>query len=135
MTLTLWRAGKDADVTRGTCFATERSAAEAYLDNGGFGGPILYCATVTPSRVLTIEGGQVRDALRALDAIGVDTTGAELRAETLAQVLDQDDVLEALAALGYDWVVYEDDYPEDCTTWRVVSDAAMWAAGDAIEAV
>ena len=132
--MTLWRAARDNDVTQGTCFAAARSAAEAYLDNGDFGGPVLYrCQTPANGRVLTIEGGSIRDGISALTEAGVDGDLIERRllaASTLAQLVDGTRVLEALADLGYDWVVYEDDYPEDCTTWRVVSRDAMWAATD-----
>lgn len=129
----LYRAARDADVTHGTCFAVERCAAEAYLDNGGFGGPVLYRIQLTDMGTVLRIGATVREAIRAI----AEVTGEEPHDPTgmVAAIVDQSRVLDALAAAGVDWVVYEDDYPEDCETWRVVSDAAMWAAGDAMTEV
>lgn len=124
----IYRAGDDADVRQGTCFATASWAAKAYLDNGGFGGPILYRCTPPEGKILVIHGGSVQDVYDALEELGIADIANWSGAEFLAQVLDQNPVLEALESLGYDWVQYEDDYPEGCITLRVVSDAAMWSA-------
>jgi len=127
---TIFRAARDNDVTQGTCFAAELSSAEAYLDNGGFGGPNLYSVTLTDMGTVLRIGATVREALAALEEVLGETPNDPTG--MVAAIVDQSRVLEALESAGVDWVVYEDDYPEDCETWRVVSTRAMWSATDAM---
>ncbi|GIV50914.1 MAG: hypothetical protein KatS3mg038_1435 [Candidatus Kapaibacterium sp.] len=142
----LWRAAHNSRIFRGACFAARREDAEAYQDNPGFGGPRLYCVEVDPRDVLDCTGrdalrrlaaAYVRaadaddlDELRSLcweraEYLGREPTEADMVAELadrwagemVFQILEnKTGVLDALAR-HYDWIVYEDDYPEGCVTW------------------
>ncbi|GIV50238.1 MAG: hypothetical protein KatS3mg038_2201 [Candidatus Kapaibacterium sp.] len=142
----LWRAAHNSRVFRGACFAQDRRDAEAYLDNPGFGGPRLFCVEVQPTHVLDCTGrdglrrlaaAYVRaadddtlDDLRSLcwdraQACGrnpdeidlIDELADRWAGEMVFHVLeDEHGVLDALCR-HYDWIVYEDDYPEGCITW------------------
>ncbi|GIV50739.1 MAG: hypothetical protein KatS3mg038_1260 [Candidatus Kapaibacterium sp.] len=122
------------------------ASAEAYLDNPGFGGPRLYCVEVEPRDVLDCTGRDALRRLaaayvRAADADDLDELRSLCwdRAEYLGREPDERDMVDELVdrwagemvfqilenktgvldalARHYDWIVYEDDYPEGCVTW------------------
>lgn len=127
-TKTLYRAAAETDpyFGRESCWSPERETAEAYWDNGPFGGPVVYSATVEidEARVLDLTGIPSAKIARRLATVlglrGDERDAAEGRWgqqpkawapwETVASLCD------ALAE-RYDWIVYEDDYPEGAVTW------------------
>ena len=113
--ITLWRAATDDYVPDAASFARDRADAEAYLNNRGFGGPVLWKARVATdeSRVLNLYDEQEpMDFLTHLldmphpGAIGVEEW-----------IPMRSDVQEALAVVGYDWVVVRESFPADSETW------------------
>jgi hypothetical protein len=149
---TLYRAAHDATVTSGTCFAQDIDDAIAYQDNPDFGGPNLYSLEVTPTYKTFVKDledarDQIADAIlkhgwpsgvrrpRELDHDGVDLTKEDLvawledvfsgyesgHAHVHDVVADTPWVVDLLGQ-SYDWVVFEDSFPEDCITWCYVGD-------------
>ena len=108
----LWRAANDDHISDSASFAERREVAEAYLNNGGFGGDTLYCADVEPCDVLDLTSDGLETLMRVLDrdsdwgAIGVD----ELVPRIAGKLCD----------LGYQWVKVNESYPQDTTTWIYV---------------
>jgi len=126
---TLWRAAADGCCHTGsTCFAARRADAEAYLDNGGLGGPVLYRAEVEidSSTVLDLTEGQPEWLAQMIDALGAAT---ECWAVTACGR-----ITDAIVERGYRWVRFTDSYPDDCETWARLSDAsgADWEIEDAM---
>lgn len=123
--MNLYRAAQDDYIQQTSCFAARKSDAKAYLDNPGFGGPILYKTTVLveESRVLRLEGSSRECKRSLLRHLGVDAfmtvgdcVGSFLGSCSSGRYVDQ-------LAESYDWVVFTDSYPEDCETW-------MWLGGE-----
>ncbi|GIV52035.1 MAG: hypothetical protein KatS3mg038_2556 [Candidatus Kapaibacterium sp.] len=142
----LWRAAHNSRIFRGACFAARREDAEAYQDNPGFGGPRLFVLEVEPRDVLDCTGPEalrrlatayvraadedVRDELRSLCWDRAEYLGREPDERDMVDELvdrwagdmvfhvleDEDGVLDVLAR-QFNWIVYEDDYPEGCITW------------------
>jgi hypothetical protein len=123
MTTTLWRATvteTDAtDVPVGSCWSPDRSTAESYLDNPGFGGGVLVSAEVKSVRVLDVRGNSARDLRPLAAAVGGDAQSwRDDGLDSVFAVLEnRSSVARAVASMA-DWVVYLDDYPENATTWR-----------------
>jgi len=150
-TKTLYRAAHDATVTSGTCFAQDIDDAIAYQDNSGFGGPNLYSLEVTPTYKTFVKDledarDQIADAImkhgwpsgvrrpRELDD-EVDLTkeglvawlkgvfsGYESGHAYVHDVVADTPWVVDLLGQSYDWVVFEDSFPEDCITWCYVGD-------------
>lgn len=109
----LYRASNDDHISDSASFAETRETAEAYLDNGGFGGGTLYTADVEPSDVLDLTGDDaMSELLAAIDsdhdygAIGVD----ELVPRLAGRLCDS----------GYQWVRVCESYPVNTVTWIYV---------------
>lgn len=142
MKVTLWRATDRVDsYASGSAFAADEEDAEAYLDNPGFGGATLLAVEVEfdPSRVLTLVGGsrdgipygqEARNAWRTLaEALGRANKNDEYEnkeaVRTLIEhaegyihhVIDSRKNRDALNKNGYDWIVYQDSYPDGAVTW------------------
>lgn len=127
-----YRAADDDFVRVGTSFAETLEVAVAYRDNPGFGGARLWQVEVEPRRVLDLVDQD--DPWQSLS----EAAGREIRPEQyqyhFARVLATDDsVCESLAAAGYDWVRYPEDFPADSVAWTPVSEDAADAAYDATE--
>ena len=125
----LYRASEDSAAHGGACFGVDRELVSAYLANAGFGGCRLYRYEVEPCRVA--EAGD-REQLAELYLAALpanerpDVAANELARDWLDSGLQhvfhvleaRPGVAEGLAAAGYDWVVYPDDYPVGLETWR-----------------
>lgn len=112
-TITLYRAA-DTD-TWGDCaaFAETREAAEAYLDNPGYGGARLWSCEVQPRNVLDLTGED--DATAAIaERIGAAHPGA-IGADEYAPRVSYE-----LRDAGVEWVRVRESYPEDSITWIYV---------------
>lgn len=111
---TLWRAADDDYIGDSASFAETREAAEAYLDNPGFGGARLWTAEVDAVDVLdlTDSSDPMAGLLAAIDsdhdygAIGVDELAPRIAG--------------LLADAGYQWVRVLESYPADTVTWIYV---------------
>lgn len=63
-TIRLYRASHGDFAKAGSSFARKREHAEAYLDNPGFGGPVLYYADIRPTLVLRVNSlKEAREAI------------------------------------------------------------------------
>lgn len=109
----LWRAANDDFISDSASFAEDRDAAELYLDNPGFGGPVLYYADVEIGEYLDLTGDDAMDVLLAtlgsdhdFGAIGID----ELVPRIALRLRDA----------GVQWVKVNESYPQDSTTWIYV---------------
>lgn len=109
----LWRAAADDHISDCASFAESREAAEAYLNNPGFGGGTLYCCDVEIEEYLDLTGRDAMDLLMAAidsdhdyGAIGVD--------ELVPRVAGK------LADAGVQWVKVSESYPVDTVTWIYV---------------
>ena len=126
----LWRASQaglnEQTIRVGDCFASSRWDAEAYLEAnqadylaGGYGGDTLYSVTVKPANVLWVDGSD--GAERFCEAVGLSYEEQLSWGNRLVWQIwegNEQEVLAALQEAGYDWVVYEDDCPVACETWR-----------------
>jgi hypothetical protein len=113
----LYRAAGDDYVSQGFSFAECAKAAEAYLDNPGFGGRGLYTCEidVSPESVFDATGMDVGELAAELGlghpgAIGVDEWVPRTQR-----------ALDALEARGVRWVVVTESYPVGTRTWIYVS--------------
>lgn len=115
----LWRAA-DSDYISDSCsFANDRDAAEAYLDNPGFGGSVLYYADVEidDDELLDLTGD---DALQTLlDALDSDHDYGAIGVDELVPR-----VASALCDAGYQWVRVSESYPVDTITYIYVGGVA-----------
>jgi len=120
---TIYRASDFCDARIGYSFAADRETAEAYRDNPGFGGDTLFVADVELTGVLDLTESTDPWADLA-EAAGMDLDQSRY-AHHFARVLPTDDsVCEALAAAGYHWVRFRDDYPVGAETLIPVSEEA-----------
>mgnify|MGYP006369352755 CR=1 FL=1 len=128
-TVTLHRAADKSSAAAGSCFAADESDAAAYLDNPGYGGASLHSLTVEVEsdavlslvdgrRACVPHGRMASNAwTRLADAIGADVDALRDGNESVERAIDGRRVRAALAAAGYEWVVYEDTFPVACVTW------------------
>ena len=128
---TIYRAAEHCDARVGFSFAESREVAEAYLTNPGFGGATLYSVDVDLDGVLDLTDES--DEWQALsDACGIEISPDNY--QHFAAVLPtSDDVCEALAAAGYHWVRFNDDFPAGAVTIIPVSTDAADAADSDLE--
>lgn len=113
MKITLYRAAKDDYVDTGYSFATEKSIAEAYLDNPGFGGSNLYRTKIsaTDEQIIDLTDASTEELAERFDvsdpgAIGVD------------EWLPRDpELLAAIRADGFLWAIVHESFPEETNTW------------------
>lgn len=124
----LYRAAENDSIMVGYSFAGRRQDAESYLDNPGFGGPILYRCRVTLSGVIDLTAGW--DALS--EAIGEEVIPAKWGYHFARTVTASDVICERLASRGYQWAMIVDDYPEGCITYVPLTPEAADAAEEAM---
>lgn len=115
MKKTLWRAADDDMIIDTASFAASRAAAEAYLNNGPFGGKTLYRARVE------IEPSALLDLFESADPV------AEIVAATGLPhpgAINADEWVPRIGAelqdAGYEWVRVRDTYPAGSETWTFV---------------
>lgn len=109
----LYRAADDDHISDSASFAEDRETAEAYLDNGGFGGDTLYVTDVEPGDVLDLTGPDAMADLLA--AIGSDHDYGAIGVDELVPRL-----ADRLCDAGYQWVRVCESYPSDTVTWVYV---------------
>jgi hypothetical protein len=113
----LWRAANDDHIGDSCSFAETREAAEAYLDNPGFGGDTLFTADVEVGDYLDLTGDDAVEQLQAalgsdhdFGAIGID--------ELVPRIADR------LCEAGVQWVRVCESFPAETTTWIYVGGVA-----------
>lgn len=127
----LYRATeRDGDLGPLTCWAESRADAERYQEEGtGHGGDTLYRARLPyePRTLDVADAGHGAAGIRAIaEALGVDASEALARGIDLVHdYLEQGGIAGLLQTAGYDWIRYEDSYPEGCVTWLRISVRAI----------
>jgi hypothetical protein len=113
--ITLYRAAEDDFVTSGNSFTTEEDTAKAYRDNPGFGGSNLYKVEIEVNDVADLYDSD--DPFEALsEVLGEPIYPAEYQHHFGRVIPDSQEIQDALAAKGYQWVQFKDDFPEGATT-------------------
>lgn len=122
----IYRASTENDISQNQSATASLECALAYTDNPGFGGPTVWAFEVEPQNVLDLTGMSPERALRRLARL----TGLDVDERGYGYVHTPFDLnynlTDALAALGYDWVCYDDSYPEGCVTWRYLGEDIIW---------
>jgi hypothetical protein len=105
------------------CFSPDIETAEAYLDNPGFGGPVLVKVELPAGPILDMRGKYERDSFRILaEEIGYDDPHDEAQrwfdAGWRYPWDESKRVRKAVLELAdrYDYLMYRDDYPAGATT-------------------
>lgn len=124
---TIYRASDYCDARVGFSFSEDRETAEAYRSNPGFGGENIYSVDVELDGVLDLtDAVDEWDTLSEAAGITIDPSRYQ---HHFARVLPTSDAIcEALAANGYHWVRFNDDFPADAVTIIPVSEDAADAA-------
>lgn len=121
----LYRATNDKKYTgQWSCWTPDRKCAEAYRDNPGFGGENIISAEATGKIMWLDESNPYKELAEYL---GI-ADWQELRgyADFVYQVWENSpEVREQIIALGYSWIVYEDDYPQGCMTWVYLGETPL----------
>lgn len=111
--LVLWRAADDDYVDQGYSFTPDLEAAQAYLDNPGYGGAYLWQAVVDPVEEETLDWRDMSVG-EAVHELGFRDPGATNLDEWLPRTPA---ALDALRDLGYLWVRITETYPANTETW------------------
>lgn len=124
---TLWRAADTDTIVDSASFSADRGAAEAYLDNPGFGGAILWRAEVEveSETLLDLYDVDEEEAFgRLCDLTGLPHPGAIGVDEWVPRI--SYDLRDA----GIEWVRVRESYPAGADTWIFVGtdDPEMVAA-------
>lgn len=117
---TIYRAGSNTEsgLKPWASFTPEQETAKAYLDNPGFGGKTLRTIQAPNDRVLKVEL-RSRPALRKFaENIGLSREDADDWFDSGYQYPWEESkaVRQALTDSQYNWLQYEDDFPEGATT-------------------
>jgi hypothetical protein len=124
---TIYRASDYCDARVGFSFSEDRETAEAYMSNPGFGGENIYGVDVELDGVLDLtEAADEWDELS--EAAGITIDPAQYHYHFARVLPTSDAICEALAANGYHWVRFNDDFPADAVTIIPVSEDAADAA-------
>lgn len=128
----LWRAA-GSYCGRWSCWAAARTDAEAYLDNPGYGGGRLWTCEVEPEYVLDLTGRYPPWRVLAAAVMPDDDEDDRIDASddwrmtqgSIYGVLENISAVRREVEAHYDWVVYDDDYPDGCQTWVYTGRAAL----------
>lgn len=126
----LYRAARDMDVDPPSCWAEHDSDAIVYLNNPGYGGPVLH------EVVLHYDTNEVLDLTKKWDEQTFDElaesyfkwwktdhyTNHGYRGP-YALWEDNPGFAQLLMDNGYKYIVYEDDFPHGCMTWSMMENA------------
>ncbi len=118
-------AGPNEDVFYGVAsFSPDRETAEAYLDNPGFGGPVLYRTrkSVDPETAYDARGRSAQLGLARLlfpddspwDVVDVWEGRTSATEHLLAEIPA---IRDGLPLAGFDWLIVTDDFPDGAETW------------------
>ena len=116
----LYRATNDQSdqqrIPGGTCWTPSRDDAQAYSDRPNYAHREHIVSIETDGgRMLDLTGD---DWSALTDALGHDVrdswTDGDL--DWIEQAIDDRQIRRALS-IEYDWVIYDDTYPDHCQTW------------------
>lgn len=114
---TLYRAADDGIIVGSASFSASREAAEAYLDNPGFGGSRLWCAEVEidTDTLLDLYDMDTQEAIEAIRGLtGLPHPGAIGADEWVPRIAD------SLQVAGIEWVRVRESHPTDSETYIFV---------------
>jgi hypothetical protein len=112
---TLWRAAADDYIPDAASFAAHREDAEAYFDDPGYGGSLLWRARVNVTEDEVLNLYDERDPVTLLaEKYDLSHPGAIGVEEWIPR---DPELQEAIHEEGFDWVVVRDSFPEGAETW------------------
>ena len=119
-TMTIHRAASEGEsgIREFSSWTQQRESAEKYMDNPGFGGPILRSETVPKGKILEADVRSVRGMMDLAEKLGFDRDKGQEWFENGWQYPWEESgkVREALKNSGYDWIEYVDDFPQGSKT-------------------
>ena len=140
----LYRASDSGYAEDGQSFSEEISTANAYRDGAGFGGPNIFAYDVDTSKSLRVDG--IKDFARKVDNILTDEVKEWINDRGSNNTLDSwkdygfgytHDPLhnkwgpkgfslqEELRNKGYDWLVFEDEFPANAITHWLLKEVGL----------
>jgi len=140
----LYRASDSGYAEDGQSFTEEISTANAYRDGAGFGGPNIFAYDVDTSKSLRVDG--IGDFAKKVDRILTDEVKEWISDRGSNNILDSwkdygfgytHDPLhnkwgpkgfslqEELRNKGYDWLVFEDEFPANATTHWLLKEVGL----------
>jgi len=140
----LYRASDSGYAEDGQSFSEEISTANAYRDGAGFGGPNIFAYDVDTSKSLRVDG--IKDFARKIDNIITDEVKEWINDRGSNNTLDSwkdygfgytHDPLhnkwgpkgfslqEELRNKGYDWLVFEDEFPANAITHWLLKEVGL----------
>lgn len=110
----IYRAGNENDGFR--YWASSVDDAVAYMENPGFGGDTLYSTDKPTHNTLTIDS--MYDLATEMGFDDPTTIADTWKINGWDYPWEHSaDLYNRLQKSGYRWLVYTDDYPQDCTTY------------------
>ena len=140
----LYRASDSGYAEDGQSFSEEISTANAYRDGAGFGGPNIFAYDVDTSKSLRVDN--IKDFARKVDSILTNEVKEWINNSGSNNTLDSwkdygfgytHDPLhnkwgpkgfslqEELRNKGYDWLVFEDEFPANATTHWLLKEVGL----------
>ena len=103
-----------------TSWSPDRSTAEAYTNNPGFGGAFVRTAAVDLSNVLDVDPHSIAGYRRLAEVLEYENpaeTAEDWWSIGRRYVWEErGEIKQRLARSGYDWIRYEDDFPDGAIT-------------------
>ena len=116
----IYRAGSESEkgVKAFSSWSEDRSTAEAYLDNQGFGGAVLRTAVIHPKNVLDANTTNRRGMIKLAQSLGFDPSEGEewFDAGWRYPWEESKRVKSAASNSAFDAIRYVDDFPEGALT-------------------
>ena len=116
----IYRAGSESEkgVKAFSSWSEDRSTAEAYLDNQGFGGSVLRTAVIHPKNVLDADTTNRRGMVKLAQSLGFDPSEGEewFDAGWRYPWEESKRVKSAASNSAFDAIRYVDDFPEGALT-------------------
>jgi len=116
----IYRAGSESEkgVKAFSSWSEDRSTAEAYLDNQGFGGSVLRSAVIHPNNVLDADTTNRRGMVKLAQSLGFDPSEGEewFDAGWRYPWEESKRVKSAASSSAFDAIRYVDDFPEGALT-------------------
>jgi SAM-dependent methyltransferase len=116
----IYRAGSESEkgVKAFSSWSEDRSTAEAYLDNQGFGGSVLRSAVIHPNNVLDADTTNRRGMVKLAQSLGFDPSEGEewFDAGWRYPWEESKRVKSAASSSPFDAIRYVDDFPEGALT-------------------
>ena len=134
--MTIYRAHSKDDlgtIHAWSCWADELETAEAYTDNPGFGG-LLIRSTDVVGDVLDVNPESPSGLAELAEALGMDADDAQDAGDRWFSIgsrypwEDSRELRQLLEASAYNWLRYEDDYPEGAITLMAIRAIQIQAA-------